>query len=278
MSKFWKIFGIIGLVALSAAFWYVIFTYAPAEETFTDETYEEELSTSPWSEDRSCNIAGINFHGDLMTYVPYADQDYDYASGEDLLWLLDEAEEDKNIKAIILEIDSYGGSPVAAEELGNKIKSMEKPVIVVGRDVMLSAGYWVASAADRVFASELSDIGSIGVTMSYVDESKLNDMEGYTWNSLSTGKFKDSGTTQKALTAEERALFERDIAIIFDKFVRVVSENRGIPVEKVRELADGSTMLGAMALENGLIDAIGSITDAESYIATTLSIEPETCW
>jgi protease-4 len=258
--------------------WERVTYFTGSEAEFDSMEEAEELSTSPWSEDRSCNIAGINFHGDLMTYVPYADQDYDYASGEDLLWLLDEAEEDKNIKAVILEIDSHGGSPVAAEELANKIKSMQKPVIVVGREVMASAGYWVASAADRVYASELSDVGSIGVTMSYVDESKLNDMEGYTWNSLSTGKFKDSGTTQKALTAEERALFERDIAIIFDKFVRVVSENRGIPVEKVRELADGSTMLGTMALENGLIDAIGSIPEAESYLATTLAIEPETCW
>lgn len=278
MSKFWKVVLVIGLIALSGAFWYFLFTYAPTTDTYSDEYYAEDLSISPWSEDPSCNVAGINLHGELMTYVPYADQDYDYASAEYLWWLLDEADKSKGIQAVIFEIDSYGGSPVAAEELGNKIKNMQKPVMVVVRGAAVSAGYWVASAGDRVFASELSDIGGIGVTMSYLDESKINEKEGFTWNSLSTGKFKDSGSAQKALTAEERALFERDLGIIFDKFKSVVAENRGLGSDKVAELADGSTMLGTMAVQNGLVDAIGSVPDAEEYLKTKLTIEPETCW
>ena len=225
-----------------------------------------------------CNVAGINLHGEIMTYVPSIGSDGDFASAEDILYQLEEAERTEHIKAVILEIDSYGGLPVASEEIANKIKSMQKPVIAMIRSGAASGGYWVASAADRIFASKLSDIGSIGVTMSYLDESKLNDKDGYTWNSLSTGKFKDSGSDQKPLTAEERALFERDIQITFEQFIAEISANRKLSIEKVRALADGSTMMGAMALEQGLIDEIGSLDEIKEYIAKIYAVEPEVCW
>jgi protease-4 len=239
----------------------------------SDEFAEEESYY-----DESCNIAGINFHGELWTYLPEEFYPGDYASAEDIYAALTEAEDNPQILGIVLEVDSYGGIPVAAEELSNKIRSIKKPVVAVIRGVGASAGYWVASSADRVFASELSDIGSIGVTMSYLDESKLNQSEGYTWNSLSTGKFKDAGSSDKPLTAEERALFERDIKLTFDKFIGAVAENRGLSLEKVRALADGSSMLGKQALANGLIDEIGFMPEAEKYLKSTLSVEPVVCW
>ncbi len=242
-------------------------------DTSSDEFAEEESYY-----DESCNIAGINLHGEILTYVPSIDSEGDFASAEDILYQLEEAERTEHIKAVILEIDSYGGLPVASEEIANKIKSMQKPVIAMIRSGAASGGYWVASAADRIFASKLSDIGSIGVTMSYLDESKLNDKDGYTWNSLSTGKFKDSGSDQKPLTAEERALFERDIQITFEQFIAEISANRKLSIEKVRALADGSTMMGAMALEQGLIDEIGSLDEIKEYIAKIYAVEPEVCW
>ncbi len=225
-----------------------------------------------------CNIAGINLHGELWTYLPEELYSGDYASSEDIYAALSDAESNPQMLGVFLDVDSYGGLPVAAEELSNKILAMEKPVVAVIRMGGASAAYWVASSADRVFASELSDIGSIGVTMSYLDESKLNQNEGYTWNSLSTGKFKDSGSTDKPLTAEERALFERDLKITFENFIGAVAENRGLSLEKVRALADGSTMMGKQALANGLIDEIGSLPEAEKYLKTTLSVEPVVCW
>lgn len=224
---------------------------------------------------------GVNLHGEIFTYVPYENEDGDYASSENILSYLQEIEESpeyESIKAVLIEIDSYGGSPVASEELANKIKDYKLPVIAMVREGATSGAYWVASASDRIFASKMSDIGSIGVTMSYLDDSKLNEKEGYTWNSLSTGKFKDSGSEQKPLTKEERALFERDLNIIHEQFVKAVAENRGIPEEKVRELADGSSMLGEMALEKGLIDEIGFIEEVEEYIKIKYGVEPEICW
>jgi len=226
----------------------------------------------------SCTVAGINFHGELYTYLASADYEHDYTSSEEIYYYLSEAEDEKSVKVVVLEIDSYGGSPVAAEELANKIKSMTKPVVVMIREAGLSAGYWVASAGDRVFASRLSEVGSIGVTMSYLDESGINEKSGYIWNDLSTGRFKDSGNRQKPLTDEERAIFERDLNIIHEEFVRVVAENRGLSVEKVRELADGSSMLGQMALEKGLIDEIGFMEEVKEYIKKKYGVDEDICW
>ena len=267
----------------SSAYYY--FVLRLERVTIYNSVHEEIISPDPFSDEsffeipKSCNVFGINLHGDLLTYS--VDSFEDVASAEDIFYYLDQVENNsdyKNIKAVILEIDSYGGSPVAAEELANKIKEMSTPVIIMIRGAAVSGGYWVASAGDHVIASKLSDIGGIGVTMSYLDESKLNENEGYTWNSLSTGKFKDAGSDQKPLTKEERALFERDLKIIHEQFVSVVSQNRGLSIDKVNEIADGSTMLGKMALENGLIDEIGYINEAKNYIKNKLSIEPEICW
>lgn len=269
------IIGILATLLVTAlALYFFIFRWDRV--TFYEGTYDESLEEEYY--DESCNIAGINLHGDLWTYLPEELYSQDYASAEDIYAALTEAEENPQILGVLLEVDSYGGLPVAAEELSNKIRSMQKPVVAVIRGAGASAGYWVASSADRVFASELSDIGSIGVTMSYLDVSKLNQNEGYTWNSLSTGKFKDSGNDQKPLTAEERALFERDIKLTFEKFIATVAENRRLSTEKVRTLADGSTMMGRQALANGLIDEIGFMPEAEKYLKGALAVEPVVCW
>lgn len=269
------IIGILATLLVTAlALYFFIFRWDRV--TFYEGTYDESLEEEYY--DESCNIAGINFHGELWTYLPEEFYPGDYASAEDIYAALSEAEENPQILGVLLEVDSYGGLPIAAEELSNKIRSMQKPVVAVIRGAGASAGYWVASSADRVFASELSDIGSIGVTMSYMDQSKLNQKEGYTWNSLSTGKFKDSGNDQKPLTAEERALFERDIKLTFEKFIATVAENRRLSTEKVRTLADGSTMMGRQALANGLIDEIGFMPEAKKYLKSTLNIEPVVCW
>ncbi len=279
MSRKAKI--IIGsLIVILAFFFFYYFLHLRFMHVtyINSDSSSEEFGMEDSYYDESCNIAGINMHGDLWTYLSEEDYSGDYASSEDIYAALTDAEDNPQILGVILEIDSYGGLPVAAEELANKIKSMKKPVVAVIRMGGASAAYWVASSADRIFASELSDIGSIGVTMSYVDESKLNQNEGYTWNSLSTGKFKDSGNDQKPLTAEERALFERDIKLTFEKFIATVAENRGLSTEKVRALADGSTMMGKQALASGLIDEIGFIPEAEDYLSISYGIEPEVCW
>ena len=103
---------------------------------------------------------------------------------------------------------------MAAEEVVNALKNATKPTIALIREGGVSAAYYAASGADIIFASENSDVGSIGITMSYMDNTKKNQAEGLTYNQLSIGKYKDSGDPDKPLTAEEKELFMRDIKIL----------------------------------------------------------------
>ena len=189
-----------------------------------------------------------------------------------------EAENDDAIEAIILEIDSYGGSPVGAEEIANALKNTKKPTVALIREGGVSAGYWAATGADRIVASKNSDVGGIGVTGSYLDYSGQNEKEGIIYNQLSSGKFKDAGDPDKALTQEERNLFMRDVNILHQNFIKIVAQNRNLDIKKVEALADGSSMLGEMALKNGLIDQIGGELEVIEYIESQIIAQPQICW
>lgn len=237
------------------------------DEYTEDEYYEEEY-------DADCNVTGIDLHGYLDISV-YEEGD---VSSDDIVWSIGNAEYDDNIKAIILDVDSTGGRVVAGEEIANALRRTTKPTVTVIREVGLSAAYWSATGADTIFASVNSDVGSIGVTYSYLDNVRKNQAEGLTYNQISSGKFKNMLDPDKALTYEERQLLERDMKIIHENFVKDVAENRGLDIEKVRALADGSSMLGEMALENGLIDRIGDLYDVRQYLEGILDEEPFVCW
>lgn len=241
----------------------------------------EDISEAP-SEyyTKECNVARIKLHGEMRTYYDYDSQSVDdIATSEDIIAQLTEAEASPYIKTIWLEIDSGGGSPVAAQEIADAIEfGVSKPVVAQIREIGASAAYWVATAADHIIASPLSDVGSIGVTMSYVDYGKYNQSEGYTFNEINSGKFKDSGTSDKILTPEEAAIFQRDVDIMFEHFKDVVEKNRGLSEEKVTAMADGSTVLGQMALEKGMIDQVGGYYDTLDYISKVQRVEPVVCW
>ncbi|MFH1661887.1 MAG: signal peptide peptidase SppA [Candidatus Falkowbacteria bacterium] len=202
----------------------------------------------------------------------------DEISSEYIVSAIKEAEKNNKIKAIILEIDSAGGGPVAAEEVADALKYAEKPTVALIREYGNSAAYYVATGADIIFASVNSDVGSIGVTMSYSDNARKNQKEGLTYNQLSSGKFKDIGDPDKPLTVEEKQLIMRDIKIYHDNFIKAVAENRNLDIEKVRRLADGSSMPGQIAMENGLIDRIGSFREVREYVEEKIGEEMDVCW
>jgi protease-4 len=151
------------------------------------------------------------------------------------------------------------------------------PRVALIRDQGLSAGYWVAAGARHVVASSLSDVGSIGVTASYIENSKQNEKEGLTYVSLSSGKFKDAGSPDKPLTKEEEALFLRDIEKMSDIFVSEVSSLRSLPLEKVKDIADGSSMLGDRALSLGLIDEVGGWQEALQWLSEKTNAQVTLC-
>jgi len=249
-----------------------------------DSVSAPEDSTEESTSVASCNVKGTILRGDVVTYISpdgYNDNGdviVDQGSSEFVVRDIENAEKDDSIKAIIVEIDSYGGSGVAGEEIANALKAAKKPTVALIRDGAASAAYWAATGASRIFASNNSDVGSIGVTMSYLDVSKQNKKEGYTYNSLSSGKFKDTGDPDKTLTPEEVKLMMRDVNIMHQNFIKAVSENRKLDIEKVKTLADGSTMLGEAALQNGLIDQIGGQMEVNQYLKDKIGEDVEICW
>jgi len=233
-----------------------------------------------------CNVQGINIHGDLITYIPATDYNEsgslkaDETASENVYFTVKNAEKDDKIKAIVLEIDSTGGDPVAGEEIAKVLKSSSKPVVAYIRAVGASAAYWAATGAGRIFASETSAVGSIGVTYSYVDNAESNKQDGYTFNDLATGKFKNIMNRNKSLTAEERDLVMKDLFKTHDLFVKKVAENRKLDINKVKELATGWAYNGVDSLNYGLIDELGGLDEVSAYLKNNIldGSEANICW
>lgn len=223
--------------------------------------------------DGRCNVAVLPVEGVVLPYSGLIDVPLVVTPGTvaDYLML---AEEDTGIEAVLLEINSPGGTPVASERIAERLRASTLPVVGLVGDQSASGGYMIAAATDYLLASAMSDIGSIGVDMSYVEESERNEEEGLTYVQLTTGKFKDIGSPNRPITAEERALLERDLKIVNDHFIDLISLYRGLEREAVVALADGATMPGALAVENGLVDSIGGRSEARQAIATILDKDP----
>lgn len=228
----------------------------------------------------SCNIAIVPIMGDITSLPsnegdpadPLAADAYPIANVDDIIYQLHLAENDPNIEGILVRIDSLGGTPVASEILADAIKASPLPVAALIREYGTSGGYLAATGADTIFASPLSDVGSIGITMSYLENVGKNTKDGLRYVQLSSAPFKDYGDPNKTLTAAERALLERDLKIYHDEFVRQVAENRKMTVEEVAKLADGSSMPGALALEHKLIDKLGDQDSTRAWFAQQLEI------
>lgn len=230
--------------------------------------------------DGFCNIAIIPIVGDI---IPYAGADQDGSvntpppstNPDYTLAALRVAEADPNIRGILVRIDSSGGSPVAAEIIANGLKHASLPLAALIRAMGASAAYLAATGAKTIIASPLSDVGSIGVTMSYLDNTAKNVKDGLKYVPLTSAKFKDYGDPNKPLTAAERTLLERDLKIYHDQFVKEVAENRNLSIKQVVKLADGSSMPGVLALENKLIDALGDQETARAWFAEQLELPLE---
>ena len=232
--------------------------------------YQVETSIS----DGECNIAVLPVEGVVLPYHGLGDFEM-IVTPDFVESFLDNAESDSSIKGILMEINSPGGTPVASARIAERFKNSSLPVVGMIGDMGASGGYMIASAADFLIASPMSDIGSIGVTMSYIEESKKNEEEGLTYVQLTTGEFKDAGSPNRPITEKERELFEENLQIIHDEFVSTVANYRNLSVYEVEAIADGSTMPGAKAVDAGLIDALGGRAEVRKFFAANLNI-PET--
>lgn len=184
-----------------------------------------------------------------------------------------EADENPRVKAILLDINSPGGSAVASEEIAVAIKSAEKPVVALIRDIGASGAYWAASSADVIVASPLSVTGSVGATASYVEFSELMKKYGLGYERLVSGEYKDSGTPFRGLNENEKALLQEIIGLTGEYFLQSVVENRNLSSAQAEEISSGRIYLGSQAKKINLIDELGGMAKAENLLKERAGIE-----
>ncbi len=197
-------------------------------------------------------------------------------SSKDIIKLIEKANKNIFIKAIILEINSPGGSAVASAEVADAVKKVQKPVIAVIREVGASGAYWIASATDRIYAHPLSMTGSIGVIGSYLEFAGLLERYNITYRRLVAGDYKDTGNPYKRMTPDEQSLYQQKLDAMHVAFIDAVAKNRNLDRERVKQLATGFVYLGEEAIALNLVDELGGLDKAEEYIEGLLNIKANT--
>ncbi len=176
------------------------------------------------------------------------------------------AADDDRIRAVVLRINSPGGTVTASDILYHELarfKARRKvPVVASILDVGASGGYYVALAADRILVHPTTITGSIGVLMLNVDSGGLLEKIGVSANYIKSGVHKDMGSPFRGLTSEERAIFQQIIDRLYARFVELVARERRLDEARVRQLADGRVYTASEALAVGLVDRIGYLEDA----------------
>jgi protease-4 len=187
---------------------------------------------------------------------------------------LERTRRDDAVRAVVVAIDSPGGSVAGGEALHAELRRLaqRKPVVAVMGGTAASAGYMVALPAARVFAREATVTGSIGVILQSFDVSELLDRLGVRAESLASGRFKDQPSPFRPLSEEGRAELQRVVRDLHEQFIAMVAEGRAMPPERVRALADGRVFTGREAVGLGLVDAIGGEREARAWLAEARSI------
>ncbi len=185
------------------------------------------------------------------------------------------AEKDDSVKAVVVWLNSPGGSAAASQMIYQRVRELaqKKPVIAAMGDVAASGAYWVACGCQRIFAEPATQTGSIGVIVALVQYHQLMQKFGITSEVIKSGKFKDAGSPFRPLTDEERALFRGIVEDVYEQFVEAVATGRHMPVEKVKAIADGRIFTGRQAVELGLVDQLGGLHDAIRYAAEQVGIK-----
>lgn len=237
--------------------------YAPPVVKNIKTTYEEIL------EPRT-KVGLISIHGCLEDSATHAKN-------------LKKFFENKEIKAILIKIDSPGGSAGAAQSLFNEIKETKKmrikPVIAWVQNVCASGGYYIASATDHIIASPAALVGSIGAYIPHPAFKKFIEQFKIQYTTTKVGAYKTAGNPLLDMTPEQEGMFKSLVDDIYRQFTTDVAQQRPkLSLQKVTTWADGRIFTGAQAFELGLIDELGSQITAEQYIKQKINVEKSIQW
>lgn len=181
---------------------------------------------------------------------------------------------DPSAKALIVYINSPGGSTYGSERLYKALRRVAetKPVVTVIGTVGASGGYMTALAGDRIFAGESSIVGSIGVIVQLTEISELMKKVGVTATAITSGALKGEPSPFKPISEAGRENLQDMVTATYDWFVGLVTARRPLAETEVRQLADGRVVIGLVAVKNGLIDEIGGVSDAQSWLESAKQI------
>jgi protease-4 len=198
-------------------------------------------------------------------------------SSQETLKQITDFRKESSIKAIVLRIDSPGGSVGPSQEIYREIRrtAQSKPVVASLGSVAASGGYYIASAASYIVANPGTITGSIGVIIHFPNLRELFGKIGYQMITIKSGQFKDIGNPARDMTPEEKELLQATIDETYHQFVRDVALARNLPEDRVREVADGRIIMGEKALELKLVDQLGNFEDAVAKAGELAKIEGE---
>ncbi len=190
---------------------------------------------------------------------------------------------DDDIKAIILRIDSPGGAVAPSQEIHDevlRVRADNKKIYASMGNLAASGGYYIAVAADRIFANPGTLTGSIGVIMAFSNAEKLMNKIGLEPQVVKSGKYKDVGSPVRKMTAEERIYLQRVINDVHQQFIDAVAKGRNITTKQAKKLADGRVFTGRQALKLKMVDEMGGLEDAIAQLGEAVGIKgrPKVIW
>jgi protease-4 len=205
---------------------------------------------------------------------PFGNNSYQIRSGSYIKYLKKARENDK-IKAVVLRIDSPGGSVIASDEIWEEIMKtrMVKPVYASMSDVAASGGYYMSMACDTIFAHPETVTGSIGVILAVPNFSGTMDMVGLNLDTISTGPAANFMNPLLEVSERDKETLENLSESIYMRFITRAAESRGMEVEELRQLAKGRVWTGSDAKERGLVDVLGGLDEAIDYAKSAVGVE-----
>jgi protease-4 len=239
-----------------------------------DEAEPEFISLNQYSRVPKINIEKVS---DPKIAVIFASGEIESGKGGDnkigsetLARAIREAREDEKVKAIVLRVNSPGGSALASDVIWRetKLAAKAKPLVVSMGDVAASGGYYISAGAKKIFASPLTITGSIGVFgMMLNAKGMLNNKLGITMDTVNTGRLANIGSIARPLTAEERSIMQQGVEVVYATFIKRVSEGRGLTLAEVDSIGQGRVWCGIDAKNIKLIDEFGGLSDAVAAAA-----------
>jgi protease-4 len=220
------------------------------------------------------NIAVIVAAGEILD----GDQPPGTIGGDSTARLLREARQDETVRAVVLRVDSPGGSAFASDIIRNEILSLRdagKPVVASMAGVAASGGYWISMAADRIYASPSTITGSIGIFGMFPTFQRSLDSLGISTDGIGTTQWAGELRPDRAMSEDARDLFQTMIDDGYDDFISRVAFHRDMDKAAVDEVAQGQVWTGAEALEFGLIDSLGSLDDAIAAAAELAGLQAD---